>query len=402
MTFKKKNFFTIIIPTRERSNTLMYTIKNVLSQDYDQFQVLVSDNLSGDDTREKVCSINDSRLKYVNTNRRLSMSENWEFALSHVDIGWISVLGDDDAILPGTLDKVNNIINKTSTSAIRSNSCSYRWPGFNDSIYGSLSIRLKKGYETRDSGQMLQKVLDGKIHYNELPMLYNGGFISSDLVKQAKSVTKKFFMSMTPDVYSAIVFSLLTKSYIYSHEPLAINGASLHSNGTAYFETVKQKRSFDPTEKFFSEENIPFHKDLSLLKNDRPVRSIQIIIYEAFLQAKKFHAEKPVKTYLAQQLKLAISSSGTHYLEILEWAKLIAQKHKLNLSISSASSFWFNLHKKYNRIKNAIYTYSMRGGPLNPLKNVYDASLVAAELKEIHPSIIARVMHHFYNLIKKD
>lgn len=44
----------------------------------------------------------------------------------------------------------------------------------------------------------------------------------------------------------------------------------------------------------------------------------------------------------------------------------------------------------------------MRGGPLNPLKNVYDASLVAAELKEIHPSIIARVMHHFYNLIKKD
>jgi glycosyltransferase involved in cell wall biosynthesis len=403
MTFKKKTFFTIIIPTRERSDTLMYTLKNALSQDYDQFQVLVSDNASGDDTREKVGSINDSRLKYVNTVRRVSMSENWEFALSHVDMGWITVLGDDDAILPGTLGKVNNIINKTGTSAIRSNGCSYRWPGFNDSNYGSLSISLKRGYETRDSGQMLQKVLDGKINYNELPMLYNGGFISFDLVKQAKSVTKKFFMSMTPDVYSAMVFSLLTKSYIYSHETLAINGASLHSGGIAAFETVKQKRSYDPAEKFWSEKNIPFHENLSLLKNGRPVKSIQIIIYEAFLQAEKFHAAKSVKTNLTQQLKLAISKSGPHYLEILEWAILIAQRHKLNLSINFTSSFWFNLPKMFcYRIKNAIYTYSMRGGPLNPLMNVDDASLVAGALKEIHPSIVTRVIHHFHNLIKKD
>jgi hypothetical protein len=207
---------------------------------------------------------------------------------------------------------------------------------------------------------------------------------------------------MTPDVYSAMVFSLLTKSYIYSHEPLAINGASLHSGGTAGFEHVKQKRSYDPVEKFWSEQNIPFHEDLPLLKNGRGVRSIQITIYEAFLQAERFHAAKSVKTNLAQQLKLAILKSGPYHLEILEWAILIAQRHKLNLSISSASSFWFNLYNKYNRIKFAIYTYSMRGGPLNPLMNVDDASLVAGALKEIHPSIIARVMNHFHNLIKKD
>jgi glycosyltransferase involved in cell wall biosynthesis len=403
MTFKeKKTFFTIIIPTRERSDTLMYTLKNALSQDYDQFQVLVSDNASEDDTREKVSSINDSRLKYVNTGRRVSMSENWEFALNHVNMGWITVLGDDDAILPGTLGKVNNIINKTGTSAIRSNGCAYRWPGFDGSNYGSLSISLKRGYETRDSGEMLQKVLDGKIYYNELPMLYNGGFISFDLVKQAKSVTKKFFMSMTPDVYSAMVFSLLTKSYIYSHEPLAINGASLHSGGTAGFEHVKQKRSYDPVEKFWSEQNIPFHEDLPLLKNGRGVRSIQITIYEAFLQAERFHAAKSVKTNLAQQLKLAILKSGPYHLEILEWAILISQRHKLNLSIRYTSLFWFNLLTTiYNRIKIAIHTFKMRGSPSNPLMNVNDASLVADAFKEIRPSIFSRAMHHFYNLIKK-
>ncbi len=48
------------------------------------------------------------------------------------------------------------------------------------------------------------------------------------------------------------------------------------------------------------------------------VRSIQIIIYETFLQAEKFHAAKSVKTNLTQQLKLAISKSGPDYPEVLE------------------------------------------------------------------------------------
>jgi hypothetical protein len=50
MTSKKK-FLTIIIPTRDKLDTLMYTLKNMLSKDYDQFQVLVSDNAYRNDTR---------------------------------------------------------------------------------------------------------------------------------------------------------------------------------------------------------------------------------------------------------------------------------------------------------------------------------------------------------------
>ncbi len=210
-------FFTIIIPTRERSDTLMHTLKSALSQDYEYFNVLVSDNASDDDTAEKVAEIKDSRLRYINTGRRVSMSENWEFAISHVDGGWVTILGDDDAILPGALNRVNEIIKETGASAVRSNGCSYRWPGFNGSNYGSLSLSLRRGYETRCSGSMLQQVLNGGRPYNELPMLYNGGFVSSDLIRQAKSVTGKFFQSMIPDVYSAVVLSLLTESYVYSH-----------------------------------------------------------------------------------------------------------------------------------------------------------------------------------------
>lgn len=396
----KKTFFTVIIPTRERSDTLIHTLKTALSQDYDQFQVLVSDNASEDDTCDKVISINDPRLKYVNTGQRVSMGENWEFALSHVDEGWVTVIGDDDALLPGTLSKVHKIIKKTGTSALRSNGCSYQWPGFNGSNYGGLSISLKKGYEIRKSGQILQQVLNGARYYNELPMLYNGGFISVNLIKQAKSLTERFFMSMTPDVYSAMVFSLLTDSYVYSHEPLAINGASLHSGGTAGFERVKQKRSYDPAEKFWSEKNIPFHEELPLLANGRPVRSIQVLVYESYLQAKKFHNYKKVSTNHAEQLKVAIKNSGPDHLEIVEWANLFAKKHCLDSSGKSNSPSAFNrLGRTLNRLKNIAHNYSIKGSLLNPLANVADASLVAGALKQIRPSISARIMHHIQNRI---
>jgi glycosyltransferase involved in cell wall biosynthesis len=391
---QKQIFFTIIIPTRERSDTLVRTLETALSQDYDQFKVLVSDNASDDDTQEKVISINDPRLKYVNTGRRVSMSENWEFALSHVENGWITVLGDDDALLPGTLRKVNDIIIRTGTSAIRSNGCSYFWPGFNDTNYGELNISLERGYEIRDSGQMLQQVLDGFRAHDELPMLYNGGFISIDLIKRAKLVTERFFMSMNPDVYSAIVLSFLTDSYIYSREPLAINGASLHSNGTAGFERVKRERSYNPTDKFWSEKNIPIHEDIPLLENGRLVRSTQITIYEAYLQAQKFHLCKKVSTNHAKQLYLAIKNSGPDQSEILVWAKLFARKNRLSLPILSFfSCVPKSFDKIFNRLRNMRYIYRVKGSRVNPLWTVADASVVAGALKQIRPSVYSRVVN---------
>jgi len=375
-------FFTIIIPTRERSDTLYFTIANALSQDYGNFEVIVSDNNSMDNTKEVVLAFRDDRLRYVNTGKRVSMSENWEFALNHVSSGWLTLLGDDDAILPGTLRRVNKIINKTGLLAIRSNGCSYKWPGFGNSKYGALSVSLRRGYETRCSGDVLQQVLDGHRCYNELPMLYNGGFVSLDLVRRAKLVTGNFFQSMTPDVYSAIVFSLLTEQYVYSHEPLAINGASLHSGGTASFEKTKQVRSYDPAEKFLREKNIPFHKDLPLLSTGRPVRSISVIVYEAFLQANKFHGYKQVHTSHQKQLDIAVRASGPNANEINEWAELFAKKNHLKLKTMPAhSQKIFSPKKFFSLISQCFYSYRIKGNEYLSLNNVYDAAVMACFVK---------------------
>ena len=141
-------FFTIVIPTRERKDTLVHALATALSQDYQNYEVLVSDNASLDGTQEMVSDLKAERLRYINTGRRVSMSENWEFALSHVKPGWVTFLGDDDAILPGALKIVNEIIAKTGAQAVRSNGCNYGWPGISNPKYGSLLLRLSTGYNS--------------------------------------------------------------------------------------------------------------------------------------------------------------------------------------------------------------------------------------------------------------
>src|SRR5438094_861105 len=96
---------TVVIPTRERVATLRSTVATALDQRSRDLEVLVSDNASNDGTAAFIHTVADARLRYVNTGRRLSMSANWEFALEHVRGEYILIVGDDDALLPGALDR---------------------------------------------------------------------------------------------------------------------------------------------------------------------------------------------------------------------------------------------------------------------------------------------------------
>ena len=72
---------SIIIPTRERCDTLKYTLKTCLIQDDGNLDIIVSDNFSQDATKGVVQSFSDKRIQYINPGKRLSMSHHWEFAL---------------------------------------------------------------------------------------------------------------------------------------------------------------------------------------------------------------------------------------------------------------------------------------------------------------------------------
>jgi glycosyltransferase involved in cell wall biosynthesis len=268
------NKFTILIPTRERHETLHDTLRTCLNQTYKNLEILVSDNFSQDHTKDVVMSFNDNRLKYINTGKRMSMSENFDFALSHVTDGYLMFIGDDDGLLPNSLEYVNDIINNTGINAIVSYNAFYTWPGTPKP--NKLFWSPKAGYEIRNSKEWLKRYLTFTMEYTfDLPSAYCG-FVKRDVFDKV-TIGDKFFRSPTPDAYSALAIAFATDTYVYSHTPFAVHGSSTKSNGGSYLSTAKEKVG-DEAKLFFKESTIPFHKSIVMTK------AFRICSVEAFMQ----------------------------------------------------------------------------------------------------------------------
>jgi len=380
---------TVIIPTRERADVLEKSLKTCTTQDYDNLTILVSDNCSGDRTKEVVLSANDKRVQYLRAGQRLSMSHNYEFALSHVSEGWVTIIGDDDGLLPGSIARVIDIIAATGVDAIRSDTCLYRWPGLQGSEFGSLAIPLKSGLEVRNSGHWLSAVMAGRALYPNLPMLYSGGFARVSKLLEIKAKSGKFYYSCIPDVYSAMAIASVIKEYIYSYEPFAIDGVSVHSIGTS----LVQGGPSGPAKQFLMEDNIPLHQDIPTAPDGSVPRVHQAWIYETYLQS-HFLRNGVNECSHEQQLKVALASPACDS-AAEEWGKIFAANHRLDfnaiLKKAKRQRWRLALLENSRRLSHALYTHYCVGDGTTPLKDVYEASLVAGNVRHQLPGPIETV-----------
>lgn len=90
-------FFSIIIPTYNRATFLERAIKSVLFQEYIDWELLIIDDASTDNTAEIVASIKDERIRYCKNEKNLerSASRNKGIDLSRGE--FICFLDSDDA-----------------------------------------------------------------------------------------------------------------------------------------------------------------------------------------------------------------------------------------------------------------------------------------------------------------
>lgn len=90
---------TIAIPTYNRADAyLPMCLEAALSQDYNNLEILVSDNCSSDNTREFVEGFGDSRLRYIRHEQNIGAIPNFNFCLNEAAGEYFLMLHDDDLI----------------------------------------------------------------------------------------------------------------------------------------------------------------------------------------------------------------------------------------------------------------------------------------------------------------
>ncbi len=95
---------SIIIPTYNRSILLRETLNSVLNQTYQNFEILIIDDGSTDNTEEMIKSFHEKRIKYIFQAHTGLPASGRNVGLRHVKGEYIAFLDSDDLWLPRKLE----------------------------------------------------------------------------------------------------------------------------------------------------------------------------------------------------------------------------------------------------------------------------------------------------------
>ncbi len=263
---ESKPLFTVIIPTKDRAEYLHHTLRTCSNQEYENLEIIVSDDGSSDNTEAVVLEAarKDTRIRYI-TPGSVGMRDNFEFALDHVKPGYVIALGGDDGILPYGISQMWRTLEETGMDILTWPLLIFTYPGVR-SDKGQLCLyRPSKLKILRSSDYLARQVENlNYSHDSESPMFYIKGVVATKLVERVRSRTTdgRFYVCPTPDGFSGVVLAGEVEQYAFSGMPLTIGGASPTSQGIAYLSEGNEGKNLSGS--FYrAVSDVPMHRDLA-------------------------------------------------------------------------------------------------------------------------------------------
>jgi len=99
-------YVSIIMPAWNTARTLPVAIKSVLSQTFTDFELVICDDASQDETLQVLASFSDTRLRVVRNDVNLGEGGARDRAIDEARGQWIAVLDADDAWVPDRLERL--------------------------------------------------------------------------------------------------------------------------------------------------------------------------------------------------------------------------------------------------------------------------------------------------------
>ena len=232
-------FFSILIPTRGRPDFLHDALASALFQDFDDFEVVVSDNFNDDRTRKVLDEFRGhGRLRCIRPERLLSMPEHWEFASRHAEGAYVLFLTDRSVLKRHALKTIYSTINATGDNVPV---CSWRW-----SLYDDLARQEFGDVSTHTGGteNVSSKIICAEFtkSISKYPYVLPRGLNSCYRRNVISSLQDRYgsvFRPMSPDFTSAFLLLSMVNSVLYIDQALFISqGLGISNGGNAYSKTA--------------------------------------------------------------------------------------------------------------------------------------------------------------------
>ena len=237
------SFFSIVIPTRNRSQLIGYAIKSVLNQSLQDFEIVVADSDDSGATENVIASFHDPRVRRFSTGQ-ISMADNWEFGRRQARGEYLMFLEDKQALMPRALERIHEAVESERHPVVTwlvdlfyDVGSEYRYAG----IYrnATKSSRLVKTDEVvklfLESSRSKSKVL--------LPRGFNSCCHRSLIEKIVKGPAQRLNLPVAPDYTMAFLQLAYSDHQLHIDEALVVSGIR-ESNGLDFVRKAKAAKVF--------------------------------------------------------------------------------------------------------------------------------------------------------------
>jgi glycosyltransferase involved in cell wall biosynthesis len=102
-------FFSIVVPTYNRAALIGNTLRSLLEQEYDHYEIIVVDDGSTDNTEEVVSAFQDSRIRYFKKNNAERAAAR-NFGAAKATGTYVNFFDSDDLALPNHLSAAVKVL----------------------------------------------------------------------------------------------------------------------------------------------------------------------------------------------------------------------------------------------------------------------------------------------------
>lgn len=241
----RRKKYSILIPTRNGARYLPYAIDSVLSQTSQDFELIVSDNHSTDGTAAYLDGLDDPRLVKLRPPTALPMTSHFEYIVEHARGDWVTIIGDDDALMPFFFECVDALnLDAFNVDSVGFRRAYYFWDGCEE-LYGErvVSYSPANTREVAGNAATLFHALCLGSSYMDMPQLYTGGLVRNAFIRAIKRKSGgAFFHARSPDAASAAIVAVNARRHLRVEQPVFWTGTSPKSVGFSHSSTGQKTR----------------------------------------------------------------------------------------------------------------------------------------------------------------